>query len=111
VTCAGDASDTGGGGHCEPLLPTPMVVGYSQEDKARMAVGKLSSTLREVRAACWLMRACMKAAPATLRHGALVCLCDNQGAVANISKMQGSLEEVAEICHLMTEAASLDVQV
>jgi len=109
--CAGDASETGFGGHCDRLLPQPMVLGFSQQDQARMAAGQLSSQVREVRTACYLLLTCMRTNPERVRHGTLICITDNQGAAANMSKLKGSMEEVADIREMMEEAAALDVDV
>jgi hypothetical protein len=111
IKCASDASETGGGGHCDGLLPQPMVLGFSQQDQARMAAGQLSSQVREVRTACYLLRTCMRTNPERVRHGTLICITDNQGAAANMSKLKGSMEEVADIREMMEEAAALDVDV
>jgi hypothetical protein len=45
-SCAGDASETGYGGH-SALLPADMVLSFDARDHARMQAGQLSSTLRE----------------------------------------------------------------
>jgi hypothetical protein len=109
-TCAGDASETGYGGYSS-LLHGDMVLPFDAHDQARMHAGHLSSTLREVKNACFLISTCLRHNPGALAGGTLVCYCDNQGAVANMNKMRGSPEEVAAIRDMWVLATALDVQI
>jgi hypothetical protein len=108
--CAGDASETGYGGHSD-LLPRDFVLPFSAEDQARMAQGQLSSTLREVKNACFLVSTCIMHNPSRIQGVTITCLCDNLGAVANINKMRGSPEEVNVIRDMWILASKYDVQV
>jgi Reverse transcriptase (RNA-dependent DNA polymerase) len=109
-SCAGDASETGYGGH-SALLPADMVLPFDARDQARLQAGQLSSTLREVKNACFLISTCLQHNPDKLQGGTLVCYCDNQGAVANMNKMRGSPEEVTVIRDMWVLATALDVQI
>jgi hypothetical protein len=107
-TCAGDASETGYGGHSD-LLPRDFVLPFSSQDHARMQEGNLSSTLREVKNACLLVSTCIRHSPDRVRGATITCLCDNQGAVANINNMRGSPEEVDAIRHMWVLASQHNV--
>eukprot|EP00884_Botryococcus_braunii_P011539 jgi/Botrbrau1/20386/Bobra.0006s0047.1 len=108
--CASDASETGFGGH-SLLLPADLVMPFDQDDHLRMQQGHLSSTLREVKNACYLVTACIRHSSHVLKGSTLVAYCDNQGAVANINNMRGSPEEVNAIRDMMILATALDVQI
>lgn len=108
--CAGDASETGYGGH-SALLPRDLALPFSRPDQQRMQEGKFSSTEREVKNVCLLVQACIRQDPQKVAGSTIVCLSDNQGAVANVNNMRGSPQEVDAIRDMWVQASLADVLV
>lgn len=108
--CAGDASNSGYGGHSQ-LLTRDLALPFSATDQRRMQHGQFSSTEREVKNVCILVTACIKQDPVKVAGSTIVCLCDNQGAVANVNNLRGSPQEVQAIRDMWVTASAADVQV
>jgi hypothetical protein len=108
--CAGDASETGYGGHSH-LLDQQLILPFSTQDAQRMASSTLSSTCREIKNICYLVTACIRQDPDKVANTTIVCYSDNQGAVANVNNLRGSPEEVTAIRDMWVWASQHDVQI
>ena len=108
--CAGDASETGYGGHSH-LLDQQLILPFSTQDAQRMSTSNLSSTCREIKNICYLVTACIRQDPEKVANTTIVCYSDNQGAVANVNNLRGSPEEVTAIRDMWVWASQQDVQI
>ena len=106
---SGDVSDTGYAGYCS-LLPEPVVMSYSEEDRLLMCERALSSVLRETLNAKLVLETVMTHKSKHVKGGVLVYTGDNQGSIDYFRKMMGKGAILDAVKDLYQISSKYDVQ-
>lgn len=106
---SGDVSDIGYAGSSS-LLPVPIIMSYSLDDRLLMLDRSLSSVLRETRNAKLVLETIMAQRSDEVKGGLIVYTGDNQGSIDCLQKMKGKGEILDAVRDLYQISCAHDVQ-